>query len=139
MNPLPMKPTPSRALPVVAEAPPPPPLPRAILHRDARLHHVFGDTESLKRSGRAAIPRSDRHVADVADILPADRAREESRRRHVSEAIEERDAVGHALRRLRGPGDVVEDLPTLRIARVNEGLREALPALRVQPGEAILH
>src|SRR5690242_2185851 len=87
--------------------------------------------------GWATLPLRHDLVAQVAEILHAHLAREEARRRHVAHPAEERDAMAEFGFRLRRPGDVVEDLTTLRIGRCEERLAgsEATRALAVQPRE----
>ena len=58
----------------------------------------------------------------------------------VAEAVEERGAVAHLRLGPRGPGDVVEDLASLRLACASTNvLPEAARAFGVEPGEAAAH
>src|SRR6267378_2907708 len=102
----------------------PPPIPSVVVH--AELGECLRGT---------ALPLGDERVADVAQVRDPHAAREESRRREVAEAVEERYPGGELGAGFLGPGDVVEDSGPLGIGAGNERLGVAVVALVVEPGE----
>src|SRR6266540_1210536 len=126
LNPLPMNPTPSR-LPAI-----PSPVSRFPSVRVA-------DAQFGERLGRAALPLGDESVADVAQVLHAQLAREEARRCEVAETVEEGDARRVLGLRLLRPGDIVQQRGPLAVGARQERLPPAVVALVVEPGQPATH
>src|SRR5213083_1336643 len=92
--------------------------------------------ELRERLGRAALPLGDERVADVAQVLHAQLAREEPRRREIAEAIEEGDASRVLALCLLGPGDVVQERGPFGVGAGEERLAVAVVTLVIEPGQA---
>src|SRR5207253_5336960 len=115
LKPLPMKPTPRRLTGITLA--PSPALSRV---RDAQLRERLRGT---------ALPLGDERVADVAQVLHAQLAREEPRSREIAEAVEAGDARRVLSLRLLGPGDVVQQRGPFGVGAGDERLAVAVVAL----------
>src|SRR6267143_4670720 len=93
------------------------------------------DAELGERFRGTALPLGEERVADVAEVLDADPAREEPRGGEVAEAVEEGDAGGVLGLRLLRPGDGVEHRAALGVGAGDERLAVAVVAAAVEPGQ----
>src|SRR5438046_123031 len=116
-----MKPTPKRLSPIPHH---PSPIPSVVVH-----------TELRERFRRTPFPFGDEGIADVAQVLNADPAREKARRGEVAEAVEERHARGVLRFGPLRPGDVVEHGGAFGVGAGDERLPVAIVAFVVEPGE----
>src|SRR5437899_5128854 len=110
----------------------------------ARSTHALvplaSNTELLQRFIRTPLPVLDEHVALILQIGNSHLRRPEPAGREIAEAAEEGDGMAQAGLRLRGEGDVVEELPALRVAAGDERLvLEAMQADLIDEREAAAH
>src|SRR5690349_20012506 len=104
------------------------------MYRDVRTRSV-ADAEFGQCLRGTAIPRGQRNIALVLYVLPTHLGGVEAGRSEIAEVAEEQHTVMHLRPCLRRPRDIVEDLTSLGIARADEGLRKAVLAFVVEPGE----
>src|SRR4051812_41082818 len=107
----------------------------------SRKFLALGDPQLRQRLRRASVPLCLRDVARVPKVLYAHLAREETGGRHVPHAVEERHAVTELGLRFLRPGDVVQHLTALGIARSEERLpgAEAIRAFPIEPRQSTAH
>src|SRR5207249_4367266 len=130
LKPLPMNPTPSRLSGITLPPSPftafsPSPASSPVTHSQFR-----------ERLRGTALPLGDERVADVAQVLHAQLAREEPRSREIAEAVEAGDARRVLSLRLLGPGDVVQQRGPFGVGAGDERLAVAVVALVIEPGQA---
>src|SRR5260370_37707840 len=97
-------------------------------------HAIVAHAQLREHLGRAAVPRGDERVADVAQVLHADATGKEPRRGEVAKTIKEGDPRGIDGLGARRPRDVVEQGGALRHAGGDERGAEAVVARAIEPG-----
>src|SRR3954470_4399231 len=93
----------------------------------------LGDPNNLQHLRRRALELLERHVADVADRLPAGGRGVVRARADRAKLREEPRRPAEAVLRLVRKADVVADRPPLPVGDVREGLVEPLGRLLLDP------